>query len=154
MIAGVCVFQNSASIHCGDSELWRDTRDCDQTVSGCVFNRLKPVTVFCDHAQCVHLKIEYIENTDYDTVYNNNIGVRNILININLTNTQEILIYQSESLEESSKKNDYSFQTSSLTSPPPFPHLRLPHHQQIPQYHHHPLHLLVNFLVHLRLPHL
>ena len=54
VIAGVCVFKNSASIHCRGSELWRDTRDCDQTVSGRVFNGLKPVTVFCDHAQCVH----------------------------------------------------------------------------------------------------
>ena len=32
---------------------WHDARDCDQTMSDCVFNRLKPVTVFCDHAQCV-----------------------------------------------------------------------------------------------------
>ena len=50
VIAGVCVFENSASIHCGGSGLWRDTRDHDQTVSGRVFNSLKPVTVFCDHA--------------------------------------------------------------------------------------------------------
>ena len=57
VIAGVCVFKNSASIHCRGSELWRDTRDCDQTVSGRVFNGLKPVTVFCDHAQCSDQKL-------------------------------------------------------------------------------------------------
>jgi len=54
VVAGVCVFKHSASIHGRVSELLRDTRDFDQTVSGRVFNGLKPVTVFCDHAQCVH----------------------------------------------------------------------------------------------------
>ena len=37
-------------------------------------------------------KIRDTENTDYDTVNNNIIGAQNILININLTNTQEITI--------------------------------------------------------------
>jgi len=63
------------------------------------------------------------ENTDYDTVHYNIIGARNILININLTNTQEITIYQSveESLVEPSEKLYDPFRTSSiapaLTSP-------------------------------------
>ena len=59
VIAGVCVFENSASIRCSDSELWRDTRDCDQTVGGRVFNGLKSVTVFCGYAQCVHTLIPH-----------------------------------------------------------------------------------------------